>query len=214
MRFPLVLLISSVSLSLAAAACGSNRDVTSTTATPQQIDDMPALATVVITDGMVTSSAWDYTTKLPAMWSVSSNFIQNASTKDPTMPRYGGDAIFAPESDNSDTSSAVRANIAIVCDESDATDIDSIISEKVQLLQNLSRKNIVVDDYPNVAGHRAKKIEYAVARDDLQYEKVEVYFVTDRCVRSVALTVQPGDRARLMPQLDEVLQSFQLHEAR
>jgi hypothetical protein len=177
--------------------------------TPSRVDSVQALATVVIADGTVTSSVWGYAATLPPSWSVSSNFIQSEPSPDSPLPRYGGDALFAPETDNGDRSNAVRANIAITCDDSENSDIDTLISEKVQLLQSLSRRDVTVSDHSDVAGHEAKKIEYAVERDELRYEKVEVYFITERCIRLVALTAQPGDRARFLPTLETLLSSFE-----
>jgi hypothetical protein len=149
---------------------------------------------------------------VPPFWTVSSNFIQSETLAGADTPAYGGDAIFAPESDNTDPASQVRANIAIVCEETDLTSLDAFVTQKQDLLQSLGREHIVVSDYGPVAGLPAKKIEYDLTRESLKFEKAEVYFMTSRCARSVALTAQPGDRARFMPQLDSLLASFAIQE--
>ena len=200
-------------ITLALAACssdGGDDDDVSPTAAPAQTAE--ALPTAIVADGVVNSTAWDYTAAVPLAWTVSSNFIQSVTPEGADIPPYGGDALFAPESDNSDPASQVRANIAITCEESDVTTLDDLIAEKVSLLESLSRQNIVVTDYGTVAGAPAKKIEYDLAREDLSFEKTEVYFLSPRCVRSVALTAQPGDRAKFTPQLDSVLASFSVQE--
>jgi hypothetical protein len=205
--------VAAVLISLALAACGGDGDDdgnVSPTVGPAQTAE--ALPTAIVADGILSSTAWKYTAAVPEAWTVSSNFIQSVTPQGADNPPYGGDALFAPESENTDPASQVRANIAITCEESDITVLDDLIADKVSLLESLSRRNIVVTDYGTVAGAPAKKIEYDLAREDLSFEKAEVYFLSPGCVRSVALTAQPGDRAKFTPQLDSVLASFSVQE--
>lgn len=199
-------------ITIALAACGGDGDDGDAPSTPAPAQTAAALPTAIVDNGIVSSSVWEYTAAVPEAWTVSSNFIQSATPQGASNPPYGGDALFAPESENSDPANQVRANIAITCEESDVTVLDDLVAEKVSLLESLSRRNIVVTDYGTVAGAPAKKIEYDLAREDLSFEKTEVYFLSPRCLRSVALTAQPGDRAKFTPQLDGVLASFSVQE--
>jgi hypothetical protein len=194
------------------AACGGGDDGDDASPTTSAVATREPLPTAVVADNTVTSTAWEYKAAVPENWTVSSNFVQSGTASASDDPRYGGDALFAPEAQNTDPAKPVRANIAIVCEETDSTDLDAFVAQKVDLLTSLRRENVVVTDYADVAGHPAKKIEYDLAREELSFEKAEVYFLTPRCARSIALTAQPGDRARLLPELDRVAQSFEVEE--
>ena len=199
-------------LALGAAACGGGDGTGGggTTPTAAPVGTRAPLPTVAVSGGTVTSSAWKYQAALPQGWRVSSNFIQSEAAGGSSGSPFGGDALFAPEGENKDPANPVQANIAIVCEKTDITDLDAFVKQKVDLQTNLKRQHIVVSDYGTVAGVPAKKIEYDFKRDTISFEKAEVYFLSPHCARSVSLTAQPGDRLRLQPQLEQVLTSIQV----
>jgi hypothetical protein len=197
-------------LAFGAAACSSDDDPGVTpSSTPAASGTRVVLPTVAVSGNTVNSSAWQYKATLPDGWHVSSNFIQSGTAEGGGTSPFGGDALFAPAEENKDPANPVQANIAIVCEETGITDLNEYVTQKANLQGTLKRENIVVSDHADVAGVPAKQLEYNFKRDDLAFEKVEVFFFSPLCARTVSLTTQPGERDRLRPQLDQVLSSIE-----
>jgi len=186
-----------------AAACGGDGGGTSTGDANTAIALTPgALPTPSVVDGVLDSSAYGYRARVPDGWTVQSAVV--------TSEMGGGDAFFAPESDNL-PGNEVRTNISVLCDRNPpAETLDEFVQQKKELFESLSRMDVIVEDHDAVSGREAKLIKYKVEGETYQIEKAQLLFLGGGCGWNVAVTTRVGELEKYLPLLESFAESFEL----
>lgn len=161
-----------------------------------------ALPTPAVIDGVLDSAAYGYRARVPDGWTVQSSIV--------TSELGGGDAFFAPESDNVE-GNPVRTNISVLCDRNvTAASLDEFVQQKVEIFESLSRENVIIEDHEPVAGAQAKLVKYSLSRETYAIEKAQLLFLTEGCGWNVAVTTRIGELDRYLSTFEEFVGSFEV----
>lgn len=200
-RLPLLALASFVLL----VACEGSEEETDVAPSPTPVAARTTVPPTPVVEGdIVVSTAFGYRARIPDGWTVQGNFL--------TSEIGGGDAFFAP-GDETANENSLKTNIAVVCEvPRQGEQLESFVTAKADLLRALNRQDLVQTARPPVAGREARQLQYRLEREPLALEKVEVYFLSNRCSWSISLTTTPGELETYRPIFEDFLRSFQVEE--
>lgn len=155
-------------------------------------------ATPVITGNLFESPEKGYSVRFPEGWLPVADFLPG--------PDFTVDAFFAQEEEVE----GVQPNIAVTCEAAEqGTDLQEYFDRKVDIVRQVTEVEPEVSSR-QVSGEEALVYRFSRKNEDVNLEKTEVFFVTERCVWSIALTAPYGDRAIYSGLLDDFLESFRL----
>lgn len=192
-----------VVLLLAVACGGGGEEVPAAPTTPPPDTGRPTPVvlntpepTPIITDGQFEAPTKGYSIRIPEDWIARPNVLPTATSST--------DVFFAPEDE-----SPVRTNIAVTCEQAEeGTSLEQYINRKRVLVTAVTGHAPQIDE-GRVSGRDALVITFSLERQPA-VDKIEVLFLEEERIWTVALSVPGGERESYRPVFEEFLASFQL----
>ena len=194
------------------AACGGDNEAppspspaatTAPAATPEgtplsRLPGLPTPATTpVISGSLFEYPERGYSVRFPEGWTPEPNLL--------AQPEIATDVFFGPQEGE------VRPNISVTCQPlPEGTTTEKYFEDKMALVDGQAGSKVEAQP-AEVSGVEARRAVYSLsAQGSPTIEKVEVFFLNDRCGWSIALVTPLDRRAAFEAVLDQFLASFTL----